>query len=185
MFKPTYLYIKTHNVTGLKYFGKTVSKDPSKYKGSGKRWSNHINYHGYDVSTEILGYFTNEEECKEAALNFSKNYNIVESKEWANLEIEDGLNGGFVDCAGEKNTQFGKMWITNGVKNTKVFKTEPIPIGFRKGRVMPSDWGDNIRSKLKGRNHKEMLGEEKAAILKKQKQKIMNERWSKKRRQDE
>ena len=23
-FKPTYLYVKTHNVTGLKYFGKTT-----------------------------------------------------------------------------------------------------------------------------------------------------------------
>lgn len=29
-FLPTYLYIKTHNQTGLKYFGKTT-KDPFKY----------------------------------------------------------------------------------------------------------------------------------------------------------
>jgi hypothetical protein len=25
-FKPTYLYIKTHNITGLKYFGKTTDE---------------------------------------------------------------------------------------------------------------------------------------------------------------
>lgn len=32
-FKPTFLYLKQHSVTGKLYFGKTVSKDPSKYKG--------------------------------------------------------------------------------------------------------------------------------------------------------
>lgn len=36
-FKPTYLYIKIHNDTGLKYFGKTCSKTPKQYKGSGRR----------------------------------------------------------------------------------------------------------------------------------------------------
>jgi len=30
-----YLYKKTHNQTGFKYLGKTNSKDPHKYKGSG------------------------------------------------------------------------------------------------------------------------------------------------------
>ena len=33
--KPTYLYIKQHSVTKLKYFGKTTKKDPVKYLGSG------------------------------------------------------------------------------------------------------------------------------------------------------
>ena len=36
--KPTYLYVKQHNKTGLKYFGKTTKKDPLKYKGSGLYW---------------------------------------------------------------------------------------------------------------------------------------------------
>jgi hypothetical protein len=31
-FKPTWLYIKQHTVTGLKYFGKTT-RNPEKYKG--------------------------------------------------------------------------------------------------------------------------------------------------------
>lgn len=34
-FVPPWLYIKQHNQTGLKYFGKTIRKDPKKYKGSG------------------------------------------------------------------------------------------------------------------------------------------------------
>jgi hypothetical protein len=48
-FKPTWLYIKQHNLTKLKYFGKTINKDPVKYKGSGKHWTRHINKYGNDV----------------------------------------------------------------------------------------------------------------------------------------
>lgn len=47
-FVPTYLYIKRHTITGKLYFGKTTKTDMdfSKYKGSGKHWSNHIKKHG-------------------------------------------------------------------------------------------------------------------------------------------
>ena len=93
MFRPTYLYIKTHNITGLKYFGKTV-QDPFKYKGSGTRWLNHIKKHGYNVTTEILGYFTEEQECKTIALQFGIDNDIVKSNEWANLK-EETIDGGF------------------------------------------------------------------------------------------
>ena len=48
-----YLYIKTHNVTGLKYLGKTT-QDPYKYKGSGKRWTNHINKHHFFTNQILL-----------------------------------------------------------------------------------------------------------------------------------
>ena len=91
MFKPTYLYIKQHNITGLKYFGKTTKKDPIKYKGSGSYWKNHVKKHGYDVTTEIIGYYTDEEKCKYDALEFSIKNNITESKEWANQMLEDGI----------------------------------------------------------------------------------------------
>ena len=35
---------------------------------------------------------------------------------------------------GDKNSQYGTMWITNGVVNKKILKTESIPDGFYKGR---------------------------------------------------
>lgn len=92
MFKPTYLYVKTHNVTGLKYFGKTVKADPYKYKGSGEHWVNHLAKHGNDVTTEIIGYFTDKDECIKAAIEFSEKNNIVKSDNWANLIVEDGYN---------------------------------------------------------------------------------------------
>lgn len=50
------LYIKTHNITGLKYFGKTI-KNPFKYKGSGKYWTRHLAIHGNDVTTEVVATF--------------------------------------------------------------------------------------------------------------------------------
>lgn len=88
-----YLYVKTHNITGLKYFGKTI-QDPFKYNGSGTRWKNHLVKHGYDISTEIIAEFTNLDECKKFALDFSKDNEIVKSSSWANLKEED-ISGGF------------------------------------------------------------------------------------------
>lgn len=37
---------------------------------------------------------------------------------------------------GEKNSQYGTMWITDGELNRKVKKTDDIPFGWRKGRVI-------------------------------------------------
>lgn len=56
----TYLYVKTHNVTGLKYLGKTTKQDPHKYSGSGKHWMRHLKVHGYDCTTTILKECTNK-----------------------------------------------------------------------------------------------------------------------------
>jgi len=87
------LYVKTHNITGLKYFGKTVRNDPSKYKGSGKYWKLHLKKYGNDVTTEIIGKFDDWQKCTEVALEFSKHHNIVMSESWANLIEENGLDG--------------------------------------------------------------------------------------------
>lgn len=88
-----YLYIKTHNKTGLKYFGKTANNDPHSYQGSGRYWKRHIAKHGYDVTTEILGCFENDEDCTKVAISFSIEHGIVNSPEWANLREENGLDG--------------------------------------------------------------------------------------------
>jgi hypothetical protein len=68
---------------------------------------------------------------------------------------------------GETNTQFGTMWITNGVDNKKIKKDDEIPFGWKKGRVMPSDWGKNIGDKLRGRTLEDIQGYEKAQQTKK------------------
>jgi len=105
-FYPTYLYVKTHNPTGLKYFGKTT-KDPNKYRGSGTHWLRHIAKHGNDVTTEIIGYFIDKNQCEEAALKFSAEHNICESSSWANMIVENGLDGG--DTGGALTRNYSPM----------------------------------------------------------------------------
>lgn len=89
-----YLYVKQHEITGLKYFGMTRRKDPIKYLGSGLYWKDHIKKHKKKyVKTIFLWEFDDQEECTNFALNFSITNNIVESDEWANLKEESGKDG--------------------------------------------------------------------------------------------
>ena len=115
-----YLYVKTHNKTGLKYLGKTNSDDPHIYPGSGVRWTAHLKKHGYDYTTEILLETNSEQELVEKGIYYSHLWNVVESPEWANLKIEEGDGGdtskcpafqNYVknkDCRGDKNSFYGK-----------------------------------------------------------------------------
>jgi hypothetical protein len=40
-----------------------------------------------------------------------------------------------INQSGSKNSQFGKMWITNGTENKKIKNDAAIPNGWKKGRV--------------------------------------------------
>jgi hypothetical protein len=94
-FKPTYLYIKQHSVTGKLYFGKTTKSNPENYFGSGLHWIRHIKAHGKEhVVTLWYCLFLDKDYCTKFALNFSIQQNIVESIEWLNLKPENGLDGG-------------------------------------------------------------------------------------------
>ena len=37
--------------------------------------------------------------------------------------------------SGKGNSQYGTMWITNDIENSKISKTDPVPDGWRKGRT--------------------------------------------------
>jgi len=89
------LYVKQHNTTGLKYLGKTIQENHDAYMGSGERWLNHLRKHGEDVSTEIVFRSDDPKEIRKRGLELSEKWNIVESKEWANIKPESG-DGGFV-----------------------------------------------------------------------------------------
>ena len=106
VFQRTYIYVKEHNETGLKYFGKTCKENYVKYRGSGIRWTHHINKYGYDVSTKLLGIYDNQEECVIFCLAFSKINNIVQCNKWANLIDENGCDGGVF---GSKHSEESKM----------------------------------------------------------------------------
>ena len=118
------LYKKTHKKTKLKYLGYTSSNDPHKYKGSGKYWCHHINKHGYDVDTEILFETNNKEELRARGLYYTKLWNIVDSREWANLKPESGNGGTFSHRADsvEKIREYQinkKVWTKKALQNLK------------------------------------------------------------------
>lgn len=106
----TYLYVKTHSITGLKYFGKTT-KNPFKYSGSGIHWKRHLRKHGKEHTTEIIAEFDDPDDCEAFALAFSHENNIVESIEWANLIPENGKDGMPVGHAGHIFTDDEKSKI--------------------------------------------------------------------------
>jgi len=87
-----YLYLKRHNITGLKYLGKTT-KDPYSYNGSGKYWLRHLKKHGTDITTKILYQTQSNEDFRLVGEYFSKKWNIVKSKQFANLMTETGTGG--------------------------------------------------------------------------------------------
>jgi len=86
------LYKKTHRKTGLKYLGQT-SQDPFSYKGSGVRWTRHINKHGYDVDTEVVMWCDGKKSAKSWGIYYSDLWNVVIDPTWANLKREEGDGG--------------------------------------------------------------------------------------------
>lgn len=125
-----YLYVKQHKITGLKYFGKTSTKDPFVYVGSGKYWRRHLKVHGKDIETTNVWEFSDIESCEQFAINFSKDNNIVESTEWANLRPENGKDGKAPGSPGlkkEKNPNWGKTKEQNSFYGKK-HKPETIEL---------------------------------------------------------
>jgi hypothetical protein len=96
-FKPTFLYIKKHTITGKLYFGKTIKHDKrfEEYLGSGKHWTGHIRKHGVEfIETIWYCLYTDIDLLVEAALSLSNTMDIVLSESWANMTPETGLGGG-------------------------------------------------------------------------------------------
>jgi len=181
-----YLYVKTHNKTGLKYLGKTTSKDPHKYTGSGKRWKAHLEKHGYDYSTDILLETNDINELKEKGVYYSNLWNIVESSEWANLTIEEGTGGdtsltsGFKkgiknrNMNGSKNPMFGRSavkeknlkWYTNGQENIYVTEGNQ-PKGYFRGR-------SNLKRKLHSEETKKLMSKNRKGRIPPNRKKVIS-----------
>ena len=148
-FKPTYLYVKQCNITGLKYFGKTVAKNPVKYKGSGKHWVRHITKYNNNVTTLWYQLFKDKEELVKFATEFSIKNNIVESSDWANLKIEDGLWGGGVKGIKIYRTAEHNAKISESIKKRNAKKGIVPKVKVRKGRSKGGwKWSAEDRAKL-------------------------------------
>lgn len=138
-FKPTFLYIKQHTVTGKLYFGKTT-RNPEKYLGSGKYWKLHIKKYGKKYVTNLwYCLFLDEKECKDFAIQFSTQNNIVNSKEWANLKQET-LDGGwdYVNDSGLNGGLFHNNKINaKDRNNNSVGRIDKYDERFKTGELVP------------------------------------------------
>ncbi len=121
--KHTKLYLHTHKINGLKYLGFTsnLKRRGYEYKNDNSMWGAHLRKYGEDYTTEILYEGDNQELLSNHAIAYSLVHKIWDNSEYANLELENGLNGGVptkwknqatVDLyrsrLGEKNGFFGK-----------------------------------------------------------------------------
>lgn len=149
---PTYLYIKRHSITGLKYFGKT-KQDPYEYIGSGRHWRNHINKHGkmFIETLWISEPYTDAELIKEAALKFSIENDIVNSLEWANLKLEDGLDGGIY--SEETKQKISKTLTGRKIGSPSEEHRQKISESLtgRKRPEFSKEWKDNLSKSGKGK----------------------------------
>jgi hypothetical protein len=93
-FLPTRLAIK--ELAGQLYFCKSKMKDIEKYTGSGVRWLNIVKKYGKDniKTLWVSDWYYCPHEIQEVALHFSRENQIVENDKWANLNPENGLDGG-------------------------------------------------------------------------------------------
>lgn len=94
------LMVKTHKVTGLKYLCVTGKDDFYDYPGSGVYWKKHLRIHGRLFDTKLIYESNNMQEFSDMCIYYSRLWNVVNAinqqgqKIWANLIIENGLDGG-------------------------------------------------------------------------------------------
>ena len=164
-FRPTALLVQTHNVTGLKYFCKTIHLNKVHwYKGSGTVWKRHLKKHGNDVSTGIMGVYYDRQRCVEAALEFSRTHNIVASKEWANLVEENAETGA---QGGDKHPMFGRPHPQKGTKRPEIsarMSGENNP-NYGKPSAMRGKHNVGASLALKGRKRPEGGGKKPHAVI--------------------
>lgn len=91
MNKKYFLMLKQHNVTNLKYlcFHYGTKDNCFRYTGSGTYWVAHLSKHGKDITTTILLESDTQSAIADAGIVYSKLWDVVISKEFANLTIED------------------------------------------------------------------------------------------------
>ena len=148
-----YLYIKTHNITGLRYLGQT-QKNPFEYIGSGKRWKRHVAKHGNDISTKVLLETNSFDELKEKGTYYSKKFNVVNDNTWANLTEEsgNGMSSRFSSKLQKQRIKDGNLPQMFTAEKTREFNLQRVENGTH-----PFVGGDitrkNNEKMLKNGNH--------------------------------
>lgn len=152
--KKHYILLKTHNKTGLQYLCKHVTSYEHScysYSGSGVYWKRHLDKHGYDFSTVILAICETKNAAQKAGRIFSKFYDVVASKKFANLVPEDGQGGADVS-AFRKTKSSWRGFKMLGDKNPSKREDVKTKISKKlKGRIFTNEWKEKISKSCKNR----------------------------------
>jgi hypothetical protein len=139
--EPTRLYYKQCSHCELKYYGKSTLQNVEDYRGSGIRWLHHLKKHNATAIHVWNSEWFYDTSIIEVAMKFSFENNIVESDEWANLVIENGIDGGYSDpiwkeTVGKQSIEAYKKTISDplwketvgkkAIESFKKTKSDPI-----------------------------------------------------------
>ena len=151
------LCIFQHKKTGKKYFSKTTryftESDLLKYGGSGVYWRKHLKKHGKELTVQIHGIYsldeTSTDYVKPIALKFSEDNDIVNSKEWANLIPENGLNGNgppsYYKCSEETRKKLSLANLGRIISEETKLKISQS----KTGKIVSEETKNNIKHSLK------------------------------------
>lgn len=140
MSDPVFTVYKTTNlINGKIYIGVHKTRVPrDNYLGSGKLVSRAVQKYGRDAfKKEVLFIFDTKAEAyaKEKELVHDT---FVKRADTYNLMVGGVVGGWYDNHKGEKNSQHGTVWVTNGCVEEKVSRGEELLPGWRRGR-MPHD----------------------------------------------
>jgi hypothetical protein len=156
-----YLLIKEHTDTGLKYLCKHVANSFSEceeYSGSGTYWKRHIKKYGNKLKTTYLFHTDDKEEFKKIAKEYSIKFDVVNSKEWANLCYEEGQGGNTVfnsQVHGEK-TKIGQnkpevkqKMLLHLERQIKII--QPLAAAAAKKKLKGIPKSEEVKQKMRGK----------------------------------
>lgn len=124
-----YLYLKTHNISGLKYLGQT-KHNPFRYSGSGVVWKKHLMKYGADITTEILAECESQEEIRDIGMYYSDKWDIINNPEFANLQEESGQGA----TPNKPLSEEHKRAISEGIRNSEKYRNRKFGL---KGELNP------------------------------------------------
>lgn len=164
-----YLLLKQHNKTKKYYLCKRTTTDIKSlftYRGSGKRWTNHILKYGCNISTCILGVANTKDEFIKIANIYNKIWNVGNNTEFLNLKPEEGDGGDtWVDSEdrkrrSEKVSKSLKLFNLTE-KGKSIRKRCGVETSIRqKGICMVDRVGEDYVDPRKGKTSLEIYGKE-------------------------
>lgn len=113
-----------------------VSADKKLKEKYGKNWRKVLSELGHNAIKKK--YQDNHEYLKVRieCMKYARKYAFSEESNLKRQKTLKKIFSGNKHQSGNKNSNYGKHWITDGINNKSVYKNDIIPDGYRKGRVM-------------------------------------------------